>query len=440
MSNTRISTFGPRPFGAAKPALAGKPPVSHGSLKSKKGEPPTKNPVAVPTMPGVSSDLLRGKLASMKKTPPPPPPAEAEKSSNKNTISLRNSLKRVNKNDDASDTPTATKQDELAKRRDSMNHVPAGTIPDADKEMNKNTTPEFLRKRLKPTGKILDGSQKTSETKPEISNSQADNESSQKLNSYNGRTDSAKINTGSKSDFRKSLSLFEKAGRSSPPPMVKPKPRGGSLRSGSVDENNVPDKEINAVNTDAETTTTTTENEAVQRTVQPEIIENKEVEMVSEETSVKNSSVGDKSVSEDNKKTDGIPEKGPKPDITVSEPPAGLHEWLTLFVLNNGSLKKLEDEIVKKLPPPVQRDLKHRVQNEVKEVNKTSDSVVEVGDTGEELYDDVEHKESTKQDEGEELYDDVDVDELQKQADGPAVVEGNYFVPFVTCGNFNFIW
>ena len=304
-------------------------------------------------MPTFSGDILKQRLAAMqnksgqtplKKKPPPNPTAP-------------------------SPGPLISEK-ELKVRRDSMHRTPAPPTPDSKQKYDK--TPEFLRKRLKPTGLPQ------KEVQEEENYVQDDKEKEP-------------VKDESKKNFRNSKLLFENisaAPKVTPKPATRPKPaikpREVKAMPQVSTEENLQSSDDTSIerNSDVnhslegdeklESLTTTSEENRDQLE-----IHNANTEALNQLDKILDSEEG----------SEGIVQKDAKPqDIKMPEAPNGLDLWMKHFVRNNAKLAKLDSGDAVDAPPIIKRELKHPTLSE-RALAPSSKEVTPAA--SEEIYDDV---------------------------------------------------
>lgn len=297
-----MASFTPRPF------MAGKPSSFKGFRQTP--EKTTNSQTLPPGLPGLSGDILRQSIASMH-----------NKSSLKVANKPGNSQKSPSsfiKQTAQRAVPMVTSKD-IMNRRDSMNRAPPPLTPDAAK-FKTEKTPEFLRKKLKPTGKVLAEGEKENVSKKDSENKEekVSEDKDQKSNA-NG------------SNFRNSQLMFQNF---SAAPVVAPKPKSRSfLAANSLPENeqdkNVSQPQVNDTPVAKEPLDTEEVNEESDNA-------SPAVEDVTEACSL---------VSESQVEEVVAPKQWPKPEFfSLPDIPVRLSEWIKIFVVGNAKLLKLDKE------------------------------------------------------------------------------------------------
>lgn len=351
------------------------PPGKHSSLprfNSKGDNDADKSQLATGTMPSLSGDILKQRIASLNtkqssKTPlnkpglgpkpsngikkPPPPKAQG--------VPLINAT-------------------ELMQRRESMHRTPPPPTPDSAKQKTEKT-PEFLRKKLKPTKSKQNEEQKES-----------------------GENDEATDDTHTKKAFRNSKLLFEKM---SAQPPIAPKPRGKSVNQEKPEEQLKPPEIVSrqtASNDEAPAVDSKDENSVSNEggPVRDEAPQDEaelthkptEADLIAESNEAVNQLDQVISAEESDDSTESDASAKPK-DVTMPEIPPGLEAWLKKYVSCSCMLKKLNDLKSEGTPPPVLRDLKKPTVPAPSNVSNDQTAGNESNDA--EIYDDVDMSAST---------------------------------------------
>ena len=302
-------------------------------------------------MPAFSGDILKQRLAAMQNKKPPIPSKKDQHPISSGPV-----------------IAPVIDQNELKKRRDSMNRTPAPPTPDAKQKQSR--TPEFLRKKLKPTANLA-------------KNPEQGNEDNVDGNS-NGES---KIEETKKS-FRNSRLLFENI---SAAPKVTPKPAPKPALRAKPGKNSFKDKseECDGSKTSEETSTGNNKNllEDDGKEVageldlprksnaplnhQDEVLELEgQSDMVEESREALDQPDGDLDLEDRSEVVEDVIEK---PNITIPEAPVGLDLWMNYFVKNNATLVKLDEPDIADAPPPIHRALKPPVADR-KDVNSGLES------------------------------------------------------------------
>ena len=314
------------------------PPGKHSSLPrfNNKGDSDAdKSKLATGTMPSLSGDILKQRIASLNTKQSSKPPLSKPGLGSKPSNGVKKPPPPK-----AQGVPIINAT-ELMQRRESMHRTPPPPTPDSAKQKT-DKTPEFLRKKLKPTQ-----SKQNEEQKESIDNNDDD--------------------THTKKAFRNSKLLFEKM---SAQPPVAPKPRGKSVNQEKPEEHLKPPEIVSRqaassgeappvdstdqsieLNEDGPVRDEAPQNEA-ELTHKPT-----EADLIAESNEAVNQLDQVISAEESDDSTESDATAKPK-DITMPEIPPGLEAWLKKYVTCNCMLKKLNDFISEETPPPVLRELK----------------------------------------------------------------------------------
>ena len=337
-----MSSLNPKPF-----ALPGKS-SSLRRFNCDESKEQSKSQTLPNTMPVFSGDILKQRLEAMqsKKLQMPVKKDQHHMSSGPAAVPL------IDRN-------------ELMKRRDSMNRTPAPPTPDAKQKNDR--TPEFLRKKLKPTANLP-------------KNHEQENEGNADMD-----IDGEAKTEETKKSFRNSRLLFESisaAPKVTPKPAPKPAPRPKPDKNSFKDKTEQPGFDGSKTSEEASSGNDSILQEDDGKDSLCNVLpENKKLEVAGELDlsekcneplnhhgkmfQLEGQSDMDEKSREALNQLDGIldledqnevvKEVIQKPNIAIPEAPVGLELWMNYFVKNSTKLLKLDEPDVTDVPPPVHR-------------------------------------------------------------------------------------
>lgn len=305
----------------AKPYSASGRPASNPRFNAQKDNGKGNSQTLPAAIPSFSGDILKQQIAAMqsKKSQSLPKTGQAIKQAAPTTGPLIN-------------------EKELKFRRESMHKTPAPRIPDA--KPTSGETPEFLRKKLKPT--------KSAITETDKKNDKADKTEETELN----KEDQKKC-------FRNSKLLFESisaAPKVASKPTPKPKPRSMSGKLQETLEDKQESQDVVLVEQDLQNSATDSNTESQNLTS----AEQNKSQIAMPQESVQASDQFDKVLnSDDGKNIESEKELLGKPqNFQLPIAPIGLDLWMKNFVRSNADLKRLDNSDIPNTPPPVFRERK----------------------------------------------------------------------------------
>eukprot|EP00795_Rhopilema_esculentum_P004911 gene4911-21246_t len=401
-----MNSFTAKPYGPAS---------KHSSLPrtgpqgNDQAQPGTKS------MPSLSGDILKQRIASMQKQKPGKPgkPGDGAFSTPKSFVS--------------SGTPVIS-ESEIQLRRNSMHRTPPPPTPDTKPNYDKSV-PEFLRKKLKPIGI------------PENEQSKQESESIKE-------EDKAQVDEISKKSFRNSKLMFENISvASNVGPKPKPKPKSfksinGLTKNGNGDQGHILKQDESTVDPGTENKG---EEESKTQTDFEKSIKNGGQQSEGEDTAV----VVEESCPESNTDAEsgnGAEEKikgeienvqddcqnseiaaNLKPlDVKLPTVPIGLSAWMDRYVKKNPKLQKPEsnkNEAALSIPGKEFGGFSQAGIGAASDVNAIED----------ELYDDVNNDlKDTSKDDADLVYDDVQSG--QQQVDAAISNDGEEFYDDIVVG------
>lgn len=326
-------------------------------------------------MPVFSGDLLKQRLAEMHGKKP--------------QIPQKNELHSTSAGPIAAPVISAN---QLLKHRNSMSRTPAPPTPDAKPKYDK--TPEFLRKKLKPSGVSHTNAQEKEDSAQE------------KEGGADGNEEKGSEKEDTKKSFRNSRLLFENI---SAAPKITPKP-GPRPVPKPRDRNSLKKKTDQSTTENVDRTPKVDEksnniDNAVAEKENPDVADRSDIS----ESSKDALNQLDKVLDMEDKIDETAEEVAEKPKLELPIPPTGLELWMNYYVKNSTKLLKLDNLDATDAPPAVNREIRPPIvdrrggSSEPGSIAAQPHASNSAAAANDDIYDDV----ASGIGQGDEIYDDV---------------------------------